>query len=201
MDGGWPESPPPVRPEHRSLWVALVWLSAGVECGLHACHLFAELPPGGSLSSGQLAEFFDLPAPYFSKHLQALSKAGIAVASPGPRGGYRLARLADEVTVLEVVEAIEGPAAAFRFLEIRQRGRAALPARTYRHPCAIAAAMGKAEAAWRQELKRVTWSGVRARGRRPAATEGRRNQAQMMRREPEARPEVSAARSERLPGR
>jgi Rrf2 family protein len=153
MDGGWPESPPPVRPEHRSLWVALVWLSAGVECGLHACHLFAELPPGGSLSSGQLAEFFDLPAPYFSKHLQALSKAGIAVASPGPRGGYRLARLADEVTVLEVVEAIEGPAAAFRFLEIRQRGRAALPARTYRHPCAIAAAMGKAEAAWRQELK------------------------------------------------
>jgi Rrf2 family protein len=131
-------------------------MSQGVEWGLHSCHLLAELPPDAALSSTQLAEFFDLPAPYLSKHLQALSRAGITTSAPGPLGGYRLARAAAAITLLDVVEAIDGPAPAFRCTEIRQRGPAALPAAMYRHPCAIATAMGRADAAWRRELRTVT---------------------------------------------
>jgi Rrf2 family protein len=131
-------------------------IGEGVEWALHSCHLLAEAPPDRSLSSGQLAEFFDLPAPYLSKHLQALSRAGVTSSAPGPQGGYRLARPAAKVTVLDVVEAIEGSGAAFRCSEIRQRGPAALPARAYRHPCAIANVMAQAEAAWRRELQNVT---------------------------------------------
>ncbi len=131
-------------------------MSEGVEWSLHACHLLAEVPPDACLSSLQLAAFFDLAAAYFSKHLQALTRAGITNSSTGPQGGYRLARSAASISFLEVVEAIDGPAPAFRCGEIRQRGPAALPARMYRNPCAIAATMAGAEAAWRHELANVT---------------------------------------------
>jgi len=146
-------------------------MSQGVEWALHACHLLAAIPPGSSLSSAQLAEFFALPAPYLSKHLQALSRAGITASVPGPQGGYRLARPAGEISLLAVVEAVEGTAPAFRCTEIRQRGPASLPPGRYRHPCAIASAMARAEAAWRRELEAVTVADIMATvGRRaPAA--------------------------------
>jgi len=146
-------------------------MSQGVEWALHACHLLAALPPGASLSSAQLAEFFVLPAPYLSKHLQALSRAGITASTPGPQGGYRLARPAGRISLLAVVEAIEGSAPTFRCTEIRQRGPASLPPGRYRDPCAIASAMARAEAAWRRELQAVTVADIMATvGRRaPAA--------------------------------
>lgn len=131
-------------------------MSQGVEWSIHACHLMAEIPPDATLGAAQLAEFFDLPAPYLKKHLQALSRAGITTATPGPRGGYRLARVASEVTLLDVVEAVEGSSSAFRCTEIRQRGLAGLPPEKCRRPCAIAAAMGAAEEAWREQLRNVT---------------------------------------------
>jgi Rrf2 family protein len=131
-------------------------MSQGVEWSIHACHLLAELPPDGSLSASDLAEFFDLPTPYLRKHLQALSRAGITAAAPGPRGGYRLARAAHEVTLLDVVEAIDGSAPAFRCTEIRQRGLAAVPPRLCGRACAIASAMATAGEAWRRELASVT---------------------------------------------
>lgn len=156
------------------IWIAnirVMKMSQGVEWALHSCHLLAALPPGASLSSAQLAEFFALPAPYLSKHLQALSRAGITASAPGPQGGYRLARPAAEISLLAVVEAIEGPASPFRCTEIRQRGPASLPPGRYRSPCAIASAMARAEAAWRRELQAVTVADIMATvGRRaPAA--------------------------------
>jgi Rrf2 family protein len=151
--------------------IRVMRMGQGVEWALHACHLLAALPPGSSLSSGQLAEFFALPAPYLSKHLQALSRAGVTVSVPGPQGGYRLARPATEISLLAVVEAIEGSVPAFRCTEIRQRGPASLPQSRYGHPCAIASAMARAEAAWRRELEAVTVADIMATvGRRaPAA--------------------------------
>ena len=152
-------------------------MSQGVEWALHACHLLAALPPGVSLSSGQLAEFYALPAPYLSKHLQALSRAGITASVPGPQGGYRLARPAGKISLLAVVEAIEGSAPAFRCTEIRQRIPASLPPSTFRHSCAIASTMARAEAAWRRELQTVTIADImQAVGRRaPAASAAARS--------------------------
>lgn len=50
----------------------------------------------------------------------------------------------------------DGVESAFRCTEIRRRGPTALPAREYRVPCAIHAAMDQADAAWRDELRAVT---------------------------------------------
>ena len=49
-------------------------------------------------------------------------RAGVLETVKGPRGGYRLARPAAEITVLDVVEAIDGDEPAFRCTEIRRRG-------------------------------------------------------------------------------
>jgi DNA-binding IscR family transcriptional regulator len=55
--------------------------------------------------------------------------------------------------MLDVVEAIDGVEPAFRCSEIRRRGPTARPAREYRVPCAIHAAMNRADDAWRNELR------------------------------------------------
>lgn len=131
-------------------------LGDGVEWALHCCTVLALLPPDAALPASRLAEFHGVPSAYLAKHLQALSREGIVESVPGQRGGYRLARPASEITLLDVVLAVEGREPAFRCDEIRQRGPAALPAREYRIPCGITRAMHRAEAAYRAELKRQT---------------------------------------------
>jgi Rrf2 family protein len=130
--------------------------SEGVEWGLHCASVLATLPEGATLNGRALAEFHGVSESYLLKHLKALAKAGVFEALPGPKGGYRLARPADRITLLDVVQAIEGKRPAFRCAEIRQRGPACLEPGAYRTPCAVNAAMLKAEAAWRDSLRSQT---------------------------------------------
>ena len=138
----------------------IVRLSEGVEWGLHCVVLAAMLPDDAALPAGRLGEYHDVPTAYLAKHLQALSRAGILEALPGPRGGYRLARPAADITVLDVVEALDGREPAFRCTEIRRRGPTAMPARTYTKPCGIHAAFMRADDAWRGELANTTIADV-----------------------------------------
>ena len=131
-------------------------LSEGIEWALHCATLVAMVPPGATLAASRLAEYHGVPGPYLAKHLQALSREGILESVPGPSGGYRLARPAAEITVLDVVEAIDGLEPAFTCTEIRRRGPAAVPAREYRLPCSIHVVMDRADAAWRAELRATT---------------------------------------------
>ena len=131
-------------------------MSDGVEWVLHSCTLLAALPEGQALPAARLAEFHGVPAAYLAKHLQATTAAGITTSAAGPRGGYRLARPPAEISLLEVVLAVDGDKSAFRCTEIRQQGPVDAPADTYRLPCGIARAMWRAEDAWRTELARTT---------------------------------------------
>lgn len=131
-------------------------LSDGVEWGLHSAALLAVIPAGAVLPGKALAEYHGISESYLVKHLQALTAAGILESVPGPKGGYRLARPAAEVTVLAIVDAIEGTDPAFRCTEIRQRGPAGLEPAAYRLPCTINAMMLRAEMAWRKSLRAQT---------------------------------------------
>jgi Rrf2 family protein len=131
-------------------------LSDGVEWGVHACVLLAVLPEESALPAARLAEYHGVPAAYLAKHLQSLARAEILETVKGPRGGYRLARPADDITVLDVVEAIDGDEPAFRCTEIRRRGPAAMPARAYPLPCGIHRVFTRADEAWRDELRATT---------------------------------------------
>jgi Rrf2 family protein len=132
-------------------------MSDTVEWALHCCSLLGTLPPDQALPAARLAEFHDVPPSYLAKALQALTAAGITESRPGPLGGYRLARPPTDVTLLEVVLAVDGADTAFQCSEIRQRGPAASDAPSaYRRPCGIARAMWRAEDAWRAELAAIT---------------------------------------------
>lgn len=130
-------------------------LGDGVEQAIHSVAMLASLQPGGVLPAAALAGFHGVSPSYLLKHLQALSVAGVLESVPGPTGGYRLARPPERISLLDIVQAVEGAGPAFRCSEIRQRGPNPLAKKPTR-PCEINAAMLKAELAWKQELARVS---------------------------------------------
>jgi len=131
-------------------------LSEGVEWALHSCTTLALLPPDATLPAARLAEFHGVPPAYCAKHLQELRAAGIIESTAGRKGGYRLARLASEITFWDVVQAVESDTRAFRCTEIRQRGPTAIAKARYSPVCGIARVMYGAEQAWRRELEART---------------------------------------------
>jgi Rrf2 family protein len=136
-------------------------MSDGVEQAIHSVAMLAALSEGGVLSAAALAEFHGVSTSYLLKHLQSLSGAGILATVSGPKGGYSLAKSPEDITLLDIVLAVEGPAPAFRCAEIRQRGPNPLPGRYFSKPCGINAAMLKAEKAYRAELAKTTVADIR----------------------------------------
>ncbi len=57
----------------------------------------------------ELAEASRVPLPTVSKILKELSKGGLVVSHRGRRGGYSLARPPDEISVAQIIGALEGP--------------------------------------------------------------------------------------------
>ncbi len=65
----------------------------------------------GTLTAHELAARSRVPLPTVSKLAKELSKAGLVVSHRGRNGGYGLARPAEQISVAEIVEALEGPIA------------------------------------------------------------------------------------------
>ncbi len=65
--------------------------------------------PDAVLSATGLAERAGLEPPTVAKVLKPLAQAGLVQAFRGAAGGYRLARPAGEISLVEIVEAMEGP--------------------------------------------------------------------------------------------
>jgi Rrf2 family protein len=150
-------------------------MGEGVEWALHSCLVLAWLEDDGPVPTSTLAAAFDLPAAYLNKQLQALTKHGILVSSPGVRGGFRLARRPQDITLLDVVTALEGPEDPFRCQEIRQSGAMAdVPSAEFRQECVIAVAMRRADVAWRRELAAQTLADIRSTIDRDAPLAGER---------------------------
>lgn len=138
-------------------------MSSGVEWAIHSCSVLAFLGPHQALPAAKLAEFHGVPSPYLTKHLQSLVQARVCESVPGPRGGFRLARPAEEITLLDVTLAVDGDGPAFTCTEIRQRGPAAVDEPgCYGEPCGIAQVMMRAERAWRDELERTSVADIAA---------------------------------------
>ncbi len=70
-------------------------------------HLAADDRAGARLGR-DLAREVGVPPHYLAKLLATLARAGVLTASRGVRGGYRLARPAEEITLFQVLEPIEG---------------------------------------------------------------------------------------------
>ena len=69
----------------------------------------AQLGPAEKASTSQIAEEKDIPLSFLAKIIAQLSVAGLLQTMRGARGGVTLARPPQEINLLEVVEAIDGP--------------------------------------------------------------------------------------------
>jgi FeS assembly SUF system regulator len=66
---------------------------------------------GGRLNATCLAEETGIPLPTVQKLVGRLAAAGLIVSSRGTGGGFKLARCAAEISLADIVEAVEGPIA------------------------------------------------------------------------------------------
>jgi Rrf2 family protein len=135
-------------------------ISSATEYVLH-CLLYLDEQNGGvhEASARDLAELQGVPVEYLAKLFTKLNKAGIVSATEGVKGGFALARPADQITVLEVVDAVEGEKPLFDCREIR--GRCAIygddpPAMATKGVCGIHAVMLDAEQRMREALAENT---------------------------------------------
>lgn len=81
-------------------------ISQTVEYALRAMVYLAS-HPGEALTAATIAEHADVPPQYMAKVLRGLGKAGLLTARRGVNGGTALARPAEQITVLDVVNAVE----------------------------------------------------------------------------------------------
>lgn len=78
---------------------------------LRAVQYLARLELNQRAATSQIAEIQNIPPSFLAKIISQLSVAGLISTSRGARGGVALARKPEEISLLEVVEAIDGPIA------------------------------------------------------------------------------------------
>ena len=76
---------------------------------ISALGYLAAVPPGRVTSCDEIAEALGLPRAFLAKALGLLEKARLVDSLRGPQGGFRLGRPAQEISLLDVVEAADGP--------------------------------------------------------------------------------------------
>jgi len=86
--------------------------------GIYGLVYLAKQPKDKVVSLSEVASMFNLPKKFLAKIFQMLAKVGFVTSYRGIRGGFRLNRLKDEITLKEIIECIQGPI-HFLFLENR----------------------------------------------------------------------------------
>ncbi|MBU3078104.1 RrF2 family transcriptional regulator [Sphingomonas quercus] len=146
-------SEPPVEPRPT---VSLY--GASVEYALH-CMMWLIRPREKPVSARDLAAMQGVSPSLLAKIMPRLEKAGLVESTGGIGGGYRLASPADDITVLDVVDAVEGGRRLFECREVRRNCTlfdGEPPAWSSCGTCGIHAVMLRAERAMRAEMERTS---------------------------------------------
>lgn len=77
--------------------------------GIFGMLYLAGQPSGRVTPLSEISEAQDIPEKFLAKIFQSLSKTGLIRSYRGVKGGFSLGRPADEITIREVVEHIQGP--------------------------------------------------------------------------------------------
>lgn len=138
-----------------------------VEYALHTLLNIALAPADAAPSSRELADFQRLPLAFVRKLLTEQQRAGLLLGAEGRQGGWRLARDAAQITVLDIADAAQGRMPLFDCQDVRTRCALweddAVPARARQGVCEIHAVMLQAEQAMRAQLAALTLAQLRDR--------------------------------------
>lgn len=86
----------------------LLRISRGCEYAISALKLIATLEPGQTLQADEVAHRTGCPARFTANLLTQLTKSGLLEGVRVSGRGYRLARTAEDISVLNIIEAIDG---------------------------------------------------------------------------------------------
>ena len=92
-------------------------LSNSTKYALMAAGYIASHPEDGNIKAPTISQEYNIPSEFLLKILQQLCRAGILQGKRGPRGGYVAGRDPSEITLLQIIEAIDGSASNFNFAE------------------------------------------------------------------------------------
>lgn len=84
-------------------------ISRKIEYGLRAMVFLASMPRGLTIPFREIARRMDVPEDFMAKILKILVSKELVQSTRGARGGYKLSRPAAEISMLDVIEAVEGP--------------------------------------------------------------------------------------------
>lgn len=76
--------------------------------GLAAMHVLSHAPRERAMQIKEIAAMTQVSHAYLEQLLSALRKGGLVISIRGANGGYKLARSAHEISVLEIIEVLEG---------------------------------------------------------------------------------------------
>jgi Rrf2 family protein len=105
-----------------------VRISAKADYAVRAAVALAAADPDEAIKAEVIAEEQEIPPRFLENILGELRHSGIVQSRRGAEGGYRLGRPADEITIAEVIRAVDGPLATVRgdsADELDYRGEAA----------------------------------------------------------------------------
>jgi Rrf2 family protein len=84
-------------------------ITKAADYGLRAMYRLGQAPMNTSALIGDIASEMNIPAQFLHKVMPRLVKAGLVRSRRGARGGYKLAKQPGEITLLQIVQAIDGP--------------------------------------------------------------------------------------------
>ena len=87
----------------------VIQINRSTDYGLRALTYLAKQPVGTACMVSEIANDQSVPPKFLARILQTLQKAGLVHSHRGIKGGFSLARPSTLITVLQVLEAIEGP--------------------------------------------------------------------------------------------
>ncbi|MBN2983703.1 MULTISPECIES: RrF2 family transcriptional regulator [Cohnella] len=135
---------------------------------LHALIYLAYAERGRNVGIKELAAALDVSESYLSKIMSKLRQDGIVRAVTGASGGYELAKAADRITFLEVVQVIEGRQQLFECLNAHahrhpadveddaEAAEAGIPDKPFGEGCLVKKVMNGAEREMNEYLRRHT---------------------------------------------
>ncbi len=86
-------------------------ISRRLDYGLQLMVTLAGNPDDSATPTALMAKRLQIPLPFLHQIGHSLMQAGLLKATPGPRGGLRLSRSAENISVYDIATAIEGPIA------------------------------------------------------------------------------------------
>jgi len=86
-------------------------LSRKADYGLRLVLELAKVYPNGRVATHEIAKRQAIPEPFLAKIVAELARSGLVVSKRGSGGGVFLARPPEEITLLDVIEALDGPIA------------------------------------------------------------------------------------------